>query len=299
MPSTPKHPRTQARFDPSHKHAPDMIELVDPSWILKALGLMFGIGFVCAYTTLCIVFSHTQWQIVLHPTRTVATTPATLSLPFTDLHFGPDTASQLDGWWIPSDLPNARTALMLHGATGDIATALPAARLLHQAHLNVLLFDYRGYGHSTGQHPTQQFMQADAQTALDFLVHTRHIPASTLVIYGSGVGASLALHLCSSAPIECPALVLDAPEGDLRKIARTSARSAIVPVSLLFTQTFPLAAPLATSHAPKLLITYDSNEAPALRHAAEPRMLVELPAGDPTATLQALNRFLSEYNPQN
>ncbi len=250
-------PRLQPRFDPQRGSAPpEMIPLVEVAWILKALAAVFIAALLCAYLTICILFSRSQWQLVLHPSRTVATTPAALNLPYTEVHFGVDTTGlpQLTGWWLPSDVTTTHTALILHAADGSIANALPAAQLLHDQHLNVLLFDYRGYGHSLGQHPTQASMESDAATALTYLTTTRGIPASSIVLYGAGLGASLAVHLCAQNPT-LPALILQSPDGDLTARASHDPRSRLVPFTLLFNQSFPLAQPLSTLPTPKLILT--------------------------------------------
>ena len=183
MPKNPS-PRLAPRYDPQRGSAPpEMIPLVEVAWILKALAAVFVVALLCAYATICVLFSHAQWQLVLHPSRTVATTPAALNLPFTEVHFGVDETGvpQLTGWWLPSDTTTTNTALILHSGDGNLANALPSAQLLHAQHLNVLLFDYRGYGKSLGQHPTQSSMQADAADALTYLTTTRSIPATSAV----------------------------------------------------------------------------------------------------------------------
>lgn len=130
--------------------------LIDPRWILKALAATLAVALLFAYATLCLLFYQGQWQLVLHPSRTVATTPASLGLAFNEVHLfaSPSGEPQLFGWLIPAATTSAPTALLLHGADGSIADALPSARTLHDAGLNVLLFDYRGFGRSAGQHPT-------------------------------------------------------------------------------------------------------------------------------------------------
>ena len=302
MPKNPKPRRQQPRLDPNRgTNPPEMIDLVDPGWILKALGGMLALGIVCAYITLCIIFSHAQWQLVLHPSRAVATTPASLSLAFTEVRFGVDASGQpqLDGWWIPSDQPASRTALLLHGADGSIADALPSAEALHQLHLNVLLFDYRGYGRSSGAHPTQLTMQQDTHTALEYLMQSQNLPPTQIVVYGHGLGAPLALQLCATIEIECPAMILDAPDGDLLARASADPRAKIVPMSLLFHERFPLAEPLQSATVPKLLISYNTSSAPpVLKDAHDPKMLAELKTGDTSAYIATLRRFLDEYAPQ-
>ena len=256
MPTNPK-PRQAPRYDPQRTSAPpEMIDLIDPSWILKALGGVLAFALLCAYITLCFLYAHGQWQLVLHPSRTVATTPASVNLPFTEVHFDVDPTGnpQIDGWFIPATSPTSNTALLLHSGDGSMPDALPAALLLHNARLNVLLFDYRGYGHSLGQHPTQASMQSDADTALLYLTTTRGLPISSIVVYGAGSGASLAVQLCANYPA-LPALLLQSPDGDFGPRVRRDPRSKIIPVSLLFDQNFPLAKPLQALTTPKLLIS--------------------------------------------
>jgi len=259
----PKSPRLAPRYDPQRGNAPpEMIPLVEVAWILKALAAVFLTALICAYATMCVLFAHGQWQLVLHPSRTVATTPASLNLPFTEVHFGVDETAipQLTGWYIPSDITTQNTALILHAADGNLADALPSAQLLHAQHLNVLLFDYRGYGQSLGQHPTQSSMQADAASALTYLTTTRGIPTTSIVVYGTGLGASLAVHLCAENP-NLPALILQSPDGDLTDRAAHDPRSKIIPFKFLFNQTFPLAAPLQTLPTPRLLLPTPPNQA--------------------------------------
>jgi uncharacterized protein len=276
-------------------------QVVDPRWLLQALAIVFIFAILCAYTTLCILYAHAQWQLVLHPSRTVTSTPAALNLPFDELHFADDASGQpqLTGWWIPSDTPAASTALLLHSGDGAMSDALPRALTLHNAHLNVLLFDYRGFGRSAGQHPTEDSMQSDAASALTFLTNTRQIAPRNIILYGTGVGASLAVHLAAAHP-EISALILDAPDGDLADRAAHDPRSNMVPARWLFNQTFPLAAPLETLATPKLLISYNHDGHPpaALAHAADPRITVELASPTDPALVAAIQRFLDLYAPQ-
>jgi hypothetical protein len=60
MSITPKRPRTQTRLNPNPgKQPPEVIELVDPAWILKALGLTLLFGLLCALATIA-YFHHYQ-----------------------------------------------------------------------------------------------------------------------------------------------------------------------------------------------------------------------------------------------
>jgi hypothetical protein len=195
---------------------------------------------------------------------------------------------------LPGIDPNVPTVLFLHGADGSISDALPRAFTLHNAHLNVLLFDYRGYGRSVGQHPVEATMQLDAEAALNFLTNREGVPISRIIVYGQGIGASLAVQLAAEHR-NIPAIILDAPDGDLLDRAAHDPRSRLVPARLLFHETFPLAEQLHTLNTPKLLISYTSSTPAALANAVNPKTTIEVPSSNDAALIPAIQRFLDLY----
>jgi len=233
-------PSSKPRRNPAKLTEPEPLEIVDPRWLLKAGAVVCAFALLCVLALFWTAFYYTQWQYVLAPSRSVATNPSAASLSFSEVHFGADATGQpqLDGWWIPSDTPTSPTVLLLHDGKGSMGDALPQARNLHEANLNVLLFDYRGFGHSGGAHPTQALMQADAESALAYLRDTRHIDPSHILVYGNGLGASIAVSLCA-AHHELPALILNAPLGDTEPEVLNDTRTKLIPVRLLFHEQFP------------------------------------------------------------
>ena len=277
-------------------------EVVDPIWLGKALAVTLLAALLCAYATLCFLFYQGQWQIVLHPKRTAAAPTSIEGSPFELVRFGPDETAtpQLTGWWIPA-APNARfaqrTLLFLPGADGSLADSIPTLSMLHSLGINIFAFDYRGYGQSAKTHPSQQNMMQDSETAWTYLTTSRHIAGQDIVPYGMGVGASLAMHLAASHP-PVPAVILDAPQGDLLDVALHDPRSHLVPARLLFHDRFPLAAPLTTLHTPKLLIfqaNASGKSSAAFHTAADPKVIVDVPTGGAPVYTQAVNDFLDRY----
>jgi uncharacterized protein len=289
--------KSPRRYPPQVAHTP---EVVDPRWILKAIGAVLALGLLCAYITLCAFFAWGQWQFVLHPSRAVPRTPAALGLAFEAVRFGDDVAGhpQLAGWWIPGDAPSDPAVILLHGASGSRSDALPLAKALHDARLGVLLFDPRGYGDSAGGHPSQTFMQEDAEQALSFLARTRALPEDRILVFGRDLGASVAVHLAASHP-SLPGVILLEADGDTATRVEADQRSRIVPIGLLFHERFPLADPLRTLRTPKLLISYTRGGAPEIAtRASAPKLTVELaPDAPPEAISAAVRRFLDTYLP--
>jgi pimeloyl-ACP methyl ester carboxylesterase len=278
---------------------PEPPEVVNPIWLVKAIGLAILAAAICGYLTFCFLFYQGQWQLVLHPTRTTSSPASIAGIPYELIHFGPDESAtpQLTGWWIPAD-PGGRyaslTVLFLADGDGSLADSISTLASLHNLGLNVFAFDYRGYGQSAATRPSQQKMIHDADSAWQYLTTSRSTPIQQIIPYGTGTGASLAARLATIHGA-IPALIIDTPRTDLLDIARHDSRATLLPVGLLFHEQFPLAEPLSTLRTPKLLLSRTAALDQTFRKASDPKLMVELT--DPSAALynQSLTRFLDQY----
>ena len=62
---------------------------------------------------------------------------------------------------------------------------------LRKTGLNIFIFEYRGYGQSTGGPPRKKLLYEDAERAWKYLVSERNIPPSEIAIYGIHSGEPL------------------------------------------------------------------------------------------------------------
>jgi pimeloyl-ACP methyl ester carboxylesterase len=289
--------------------------VVDPIWLLKAIAVTLAVALVCAWLTACLLVYQGEWQLVLHPTRTIDRTPAAMGLAYTDVRFDASETGEprLAGWWIPATASSrfqpryaAFTVLYLHDGSGSLSNSVPQLARLHNAGLNVFAIDYRGFGTSDATvHPSAASMAEDTAAALDYLTSTRHTPARNVIPYGSGLGGSLAANLAVAHPA-LPAVILDNPDPDPASTAVAAHPSKFIPVRLLFGRQFDIADPLATLATPKLLVAGGPNSGNAnhslapiqilFQHAADPRFAVTLPPENYEDSYQtALKRFLDQY----
>jgi uncharacterized protein len=269
---------------------------VSARWLAGAFGIVLVLALLCAYGTLALLFYQGQWQLVLHPAKTITATPQPK---FDEIHFDVTETGvvQLDGWWIPAD-PGSRwtgsTILYLHGGVGSLSNYASDLDALHVLGANVFAFDYRGYGRSAGPHPNEARMTADADAAWSYLTDTRHLDSSSIVIYGTGVGASLAADL---AERHAPAgVVLDGPSETAWKIIGSDARTKILPMRLLSTEKFDPADSLKTLAVPKLFLDRDGAKLRTeklYRDAAAPKQYFELRQSNYQETME---RFLDGLN---
>jgi uncharacterized protein len=284
------------------------VEVIDPAWLVGALAACVAAALVCAWLAVCLLFYIGEWQLVLHPSRTVDATPANAGLAFEAVRFDAAETGQprLTGWWIaaePAAKYSAFSVLYLHDGSGSLSACVPALARLHQAGLNVFAIDYRGFGASdASEHPTEVRMAEDTAAAFEYLKSTRHVAARNIISYGDGLGASLAVNLATQHT-EIPVVIVEDPDPNPTATAAGAHPSRVVPIGLLFREHFEIAAPLAGLATPKLLIASSSGPDAAavqklFRSAASPSFAVTLPAKNPDQGLQnALARFLDEYLP--
>lgn len=218
-------------------HAQSTPPTISGRWLLGAIAGVIAAAALCVWLVLCLLFWQGSWQLLYHPSSTIAKTPASAGLPFDPIGFAAtgDGIPRLSGWWIPaaSDSRYSRyTVLYLHGQDGNIGDTIPRLAQLHHAGVNVFAFDYRGYGHSKFAHPSEAHWLQDTGWALDYLTGTRHVDPHAIVVYGMFLGANLALEV-AAAHHELAGVVIDSPLADATQPLFSDARARMVPAHLL------------------------------------------------------------------
>jgi len=226
---------------------------VSGRWLLIAVSIAIVASGVCAWATLCLLFWQGSWQLLYHPTSAVTRTPASVGLAFDSVGFAATEAGEarLKGWWIPGNPGSRITAIYLHGADGNLGDTVDALIPLHNAGLNVFAFDYRGYGSSKFERPSEARWREDAESAIDYLTNTRHVPAGSLVLVGRGLGANLALEVAAAHP-EFAGLVMDEPLAAPADAIFADPRARLVPAHLLVSDRWDSSPPAAKLSLPSL-----------------------------------------------
>lgn len=149
--------------------------------------------------------------------REAYSTPREHGLDFEALSLSTPDGEQLDAWFVPA--PQSRgVVLFLHGNAGNLSHRMDSILMFRRLGYSTLIFDYRGYGRSTGK-PSEAGLYQDAQTAWDHLVRDRGIPSRRIVLFGESLGGAMAAGLAarerpgalvlSSALASAPALAAD------------------------------------------------------------------------------------------
>ena len=157
-------------------------------------------------------------RLVYFPDRTHLRTPASIGLEFEDVWITTSDKELLHAWWVPGTGRNAM--ILFHGNAGNISFRLGEAALLRgRLQASMLLFDYRGYGLSTGR-PSEAGTRLDAEAAARWLVAERQISTERLIYFGRSLGAAVATHLASE--VRPAALILESPLPSVARLTRLS-----------------------------------------------------------------------------
>jgi hypothetical protein len=140
-------------------------------------------------------FEHHQVYI---PSILLEASGAELGRPFEDVYFATYDSIRLNGWFFPADKGSPRShlsILLLHGNAGNICHRLDYCRAWLEFGVNVLVFDYRGYGLSQGR-PGEEGTYLDAQAAYHWLRRKGFAPENIIALgksLGGGIASELAL----------------------------------------------------------------------------------------------------------
>ena len=118
----------------------------------------------------------------------------------------------LHAYWIRQPGPAPRVVMLFsHGKGANLARATEwrHAEMLWQAGFDVLTYDYRGFGRSTGTSVDETTLAADAQAALAFVLAQPGASLGRVVSYGHSLGSAPAIAL-AAANLGIRALVIEA-----------------------------------------------------------------------------------------
>lgn len=110
--------------------------------------------------------------------------------------------------------PDSKTVLFCHGNSGNLTNRTYMIKLAKISGLNLILFDYHGYGKSQGIPSTRRLLK-NGKTVLNWTLD--RVKEDELIIWGESLGGSVASYLASKC--NCHKLVLFATFSSLENLA--------------------------------------------------------------------------------
>lgn len=164
------------------------------------LAIVLALALAVAFGLFTEFLRRNQGSMVFRPlalTDPYKPDPADRGLKYESVTFDNPDGDTLYGWWVPAAGKSpATTLLFCHGNAGHLADRLDSVEFYARFGLNVLIFDYRGYGLSGGV-PSEEGLYADARTAWDYLTRDRGIDPARIVVLGRSLGGGVASELAT------------------------------------------------------------------------------------------------------
>lgn len=191
-------------------------------------GLVARLGRVLVTVLVSLVFLSVlavkfEERLIFFPSTRLEVTPTALALRHDEITLETADNQKLQAWFLPSpsEASSERyTVLVCHGNAGNISHRLDRTLLMHaKLATDVLLFDYRGFGNSSGR-PSETGTYEDVRAAYRYLVDEREIDERRIVIFGESLGAAVAVQLATE--VGAAGLVLEAPFTSIRDMARVA-----------------------------------------------------------------------------
>ena len=116
----------------------------------------------------------------------------------------------LNGWFLkPKNKTIVATVLQLHGNGGNISYQYQFAKPLVEAGFQAMVFDYEGYGKSSGT-ASQEKVLDDALCALHYIKQRDDVKNTKLVLFGQSLGGHLSCVVAAKEQVLIHALVVEA-----------------------------------------------------------------------------------------
>jgi len=169
-------------------------------------------------------------------------------LPLEEVWLPVDEVVTIFGWFVEAG-PTSPVLLWCHGNAGNVSHRVENMRQLYQRGFSLFIFDYRGYGRSTGV-PSEVGLYQDALAAYDYLIHQRRIASERLILFGRSLGAAVAGEVAMKRP--APGLIVEGAFPSIQ--AMSDEHFWGVPARWLMDVEFNLSGKVHALHVPLLVI---------------------------------------------
>lgn len=182
------------------------------AFILKRLSIYVA----SAYAIVCAGFFVFQDKFIFFPKSGFAQTPENERWTFEEVEL--DVAGETThGWLVPAESGRRGVILFSHGNAENIGDQIETIRPFRQLGFDTLVYDYAGYGLSTGE-PTEQRVYDDVRAMYRYLIERKGYAPGEIVLYGRSVGGGPTAQLATE--VVCAAVVL---ESTFRSVAAVAA----------------------------------------------------------------------------
>ncbi len=282
----------------------------------QRLLLLLGLGLSSiGYAGCCLYLYLNQGRMLYAPRRDLFRLPndPQIRLKYEELLIPVNQRENLHGWWLPAPaaseppvfpqepskiLKSPKVLLFFYGRAGNKSSVLFRLQALHQLGFTILVVDYRGFGASGGNFPTERQIYEDAELTWQYLTKFCQIQPSDIVIYGESMGGAVAIDQASKHP-DAFALIAQSTFTTMSAAVRQNSTFNWFPIELLLTERFSsieklpkLKIPVLFIHGNRDAIVKVTMSERLYRAASVPKQLYLVPGGGHIAIYQPEYSYL-------
>ena len=157
---------------------------------------------------------------------------------------------KLHALWLDTGQPAAPALLYLHGARRNVEASRFRIRQMHELGFSVLAIDYRGFGLSTDELPSEASVDEDARAAWEWL--GRHPRGRDRYVFGHSLGGAIAVQLATEID-DSKGLIVEGTFTSIPAVFETF-KWGWLPITPFITQRFDSAAKIGKVKVPVLVV---------------------------------------------
>ncbi len=163
---------------------------------------MLAAAFVAVALAGCAALEMKERELLFRPTREAAGWYGGKPDGVQELFLPAAVAGErIHAWWWPAEDASAPVVYYLHGVRWNLTGQLNRISQLRRFGFSVFAIDYRGFGQSDGEMPSETTVYEDARIGWQWLI--AHEPeASRRYIYGHSLGGAVAIDLAAQVSRE-------------------------------------------------------------------------------------------------
>ena len=162
---------------------------------------------------------------------------------------------KLHALWLAGPTKNAPVMLYLHGARRDVESSVFRIRHMRELGFAVLAIDYRGFGRSTDELPSEDTVNEDARAGWAW-IEAKHLGRDRY-IFGHSLGGAIAVRLATEVD-DAKGLIVEGTFTSIPAVFQ-SMRWGWLPITPLITQRFDSADRIAQVKVPVLVVHGDAD----------------------------------------
>ena len=155
-----------------------------------------------------------QEKLIFHPSPHFRMPPKSFDIE--QKFIQKENGDSLMTWWQQNN-EIGETFIFFSGNAGNISGRLFFIEMAKSLGMNILLFDYTGYGLSSGKIKSKENLFDDSRTAIEYLINVKKIPEEKIVFWALSLGGTIAANLATEYSVK--ALVFEGVMISIRDVA--------------------------------------------------------------------------------